>query len=38
VELDGSVPDDEWRDMIDPSYQLVVDRLHRAVRAQLPGR
>jgi predicted DNA-binding protein (MmcQ/YjbR family) len=38
VELDGSVPDDEWRDMIDQSYELIVDRLPRAARARLLGR
>jgi predicted DNA-binding protein (MmcQ/YjbR family) len=35
VELDGSVPDREWRDMIDDSYQLVVEGLPRAERARL---
>jgi predicted DNA-binding protein (MmcQ/YjbR family) len=35
VELDGSIEDDELREMIDHSYQLVVDRLPRAERARL---
>jgi predicted DNA-binding protein (MmcQ/YjbR family) len=37
VELDGSVDEDELRWMIDHSYELVVSRLPRAVRAQLEG-
>jgi predicted DNA-binding protein (MmcQ/YjbR family) len=35
VELDGSIEDDEFRAMIDHSYQLVVGNLTRAVRARL---
>jgi predicted DNA-binding protein (MmcQ/YjbR family) len=35
VELDGSVPDREWREMIDHSYDLVVSRLPRAERPSL---
>ncbi len=38
VELDGSVPDAEWRDMIEQSYELVVDRLPRSERVRLRGR
>ena len=34
VELDGSLDDDEVREMIDHSYELVVDRLPRAERAR----
>jgi predicted DNA-binding protein (MmcQ/YjbR family) len=37
VELDGSVPDDELREMIDESYRLVVSRLPRRERAHLLG-
>lgn len=32
VELDGSVDDDEMREMIDHSYDLIVRRLPRSVR------
>jgi predicted DNA-binding protein (MmcQ/YjbR family) len=35
VDLDGSVEDDELREMIDHSYELVVNRLPRAERARL---
>jgi predicted DNA-binding protein (MmcQ/YjbR family) len=37
VELDGSVDDSELQEMIDHSYDLVVTRLPRAVRARLLG-
>ena len=37
VELDGSIDDDELREMIDHSYQLVVRRLTRAQRSRLFG-
>jgi predicted DNA-binding protein (MmcQ/YjbR family) len=37
VELDGSVHDSELREMIDHSYDLVMSRLPRAVRARLLG-
>ncbi len=37
VLLDGSVPDDEVLELIDHSYDLVVARLTRAQRNQLPG-
>ena len=37
VELDGSVDDDELREMIDHSYDLVVSRLPRKVRAEILG-
>jgi predicted DNA-binding protein (MmcQ/YjbR family) len=37
VELDDSVDEDELRWMIDHSYELVVSRLPRAVRARLEG-
>jgi predicted DNA-binding protein (MmcQ/YjbR family) len=37
VELDSSIDDDEIRWMIDHSYDLVVRRLPRAVRAALLG-
>jgi predicted DNA-binding protein (MmcQ/YjbR family) len=38
IDLDGSVEDDELRDLIDHSYELVVNRLPRAERARLePG-
>jgi predicted DNA-binding protein (MmcQ/YjbR family) len=33
--LDGSVPDEELREMIDHSYELVVERLTRAQRNEL---
>lgn len=35
VALDGSVPDEEVRELIDHSYDLVVARLTRAQRSQL---
>ena len=35
VTLDGSIDDDEVLEMIDHSYELIVDALPRAVRAQL---
>jgi predicted DNA-binding protein (MmcQ/YjbR family) len=35
VDLDGSIDDDEFREMIDHSYRLVVDALPRAQRARL---
>jgi predicted DNA-binding protein (MmcQ/YjbR family) len=35
VDLDGSIDDEELREMIDHSYELVVDRLPRAARARL---
>jgi predicted DNA-binding protein (MmcQ/YjbR family) len=37
VELDGSVDDDELREMIDHSYDLVLSRLPRKVRAGILG-
>ena len=37
VDLDGSIEDDECREMIDHSYDLVVGRLTRAKRAELFG-
>lgn len=37
VVLDGSVPDDELLELIDHSYELVVARLPRSRRAELPG-
>jgi predicted DNA-binding protein (MmcQ/YjbR family) len=37
VELDGSVPEAELREMIEHSYGLVVGRLPRADRARLGG-
>ena len=37
VDLDGSVPDWEWRDMIDHSYGLVVSRLSKAEQAKPPA-
>jgi predicted DNA-binding protein (MmcQ/YjbR family) len=37
VELDGSVPEAELREMIEHSYELVVSRLPRADRARLGG-
>jgi predicted DNA-binding protein (MmcQ/YjbR family) len=36
VELDGSVPEDELLELIDQSYDLVVARLTRAQRGELP--
>jgi predicted DNA-binding protein (MmcQ/YjbR family) len=38
VELDGTVEDDELREMVDHSYELVVSRLPRSQRARLLGR
>lgn len=35
IQMDGSVPDDEIRDMIDHSYDLVVRGLTRAQREEL---
>jgi predicted DNA-binding protein (MmcQ/YjbR family) len=35
IELDGTVEDDELRDLVDHSYELVVDGLTRAERARL---
>ena len=37
VELDGSIESDELREMIEHSYELVVSKLPRAVRARLTG-
>ncbi|TYK42828.1 MmcQ/YjbR family DNA-binding protein [Actinomadura decatromicini] len=37
VVLDGSVPDDELLELIDQSYDLVVARLPKARRAELPN-
>ena len=37
VELDGSIADDEFREMIEHSYELVVGRLPRAQRKRLFG-
>ena len=37
VELDGSIDDDELREMIDHSYELVVRRLPRAQQSRLFG-
>jgi predicted DNA-binding protein (MmcQ/YjbR family) len=37
VDLDGSLDDGELPEMIDHSYQLIVDRLPRAERARLQG-
>ena len=38
VDLDGSVPDGELREMIEHSYELIVTALPRAQRDRLPGR
>ena len=38
VELDGSIPESELREMIEQSYELVVNRLPRADRARLGRR
>jgi predicted DNA-binding protein (MmcQ/YjbR family) len=38
VDLDGSVEDAELREMIDQSYELVVNRMSRSERARLLGR
>lgn len=35
VDLDGSIPTDELRDMVDHSYELIVAKLPRAVRVRL---
>lgn len=35
VDIDNSVPDREWRDMVEHSYQLVFNGLPRAQRALL---
>jgi predicted DNA-binding protein (MmcQ/YjbR family) len=37
VDLDGTVPDDEVREMIDRSYALVVKNLPKRERAKLGG-
>ncbi|MGH3435952.1 MAG: MmcQ/YjbR family DNA-binding protein [Sciscionella sp.] len=37
VELDGSIVDDELREMIDHSYELVVSQLPRAQRTRIFG-
>ncbi len=37
VALDGSIPDEELRELVDQSYALVVAKLTRAQRAQLGG-
>lgn len=37
VTLDGSVPDDELLELIDHSYDLVVTRLTKAQRSELPA-
>ncbi|MGH3889559.1 MAG: MmcQ/YjbR family DNA-binding protein, partial [Pseudonocardiaceae bacterium] len=37
VELDGSIEDDELREMIDHSYELVVSQLTRRHRGLLFG-
>jgi predicted DNA-binding protein (MmcQ/YjbR family) len=37
VELDGSIDDDELRDMVDHSYELVQNGLPRAQRTRLAG-
>jgi predicted DNA-binding protein (MmcQ/YjbR family) len=37
VDLDGSIDEDELREMIDHSYQLIIDRLPRAERARVLG-
>jgi predicted DNA-binding protein (MmcQ/YjbR family) len=37
VELDGSIEDDELRDMVEHSYELVVRGLPQAQRARLSG-
>jgi predicted DNA-binding protein (MmcQ/YjbR family) len=38
VELDGSIADDELSEMIEHSYELVVDQLPRTQRTRLLGR
>jgi len=37
VELDCSVPEDDLREMVEQSYELVIGRLPRAERARLGG-
>jgi predicted DNA-binding protein (MmcQ/YjbR family) len=37
VELDGSIDNDELREMIDHSYELVVSKLSRVERTRLSG-
>ena len=37
VDLDGSIEDDELREMIEHSYELVVSQLPRAKRARIVG-
>ena len=37
VELDGSIDDDELREMIDHSYDLVLSKLPRRVRDEILG-
>jgi predicted DNA-binding protein (MmcQ/YjbR family) len=37
VELDGTIDDDELREMIDHSYQLVISGLPQSQRARLLG-
>jgi predicted DNA-binding protein (MmcQ/YjbR family) len=37
VELDGSIDDDELREMIDHSYELAVAQLPRTLRTRLGG-
>ncbi|MDQ6418838.1 MmcQ/YjbR family DNA-binding protein [Paenibacillus sp. LHD-117] len=37
VTIDGSIPDEEIREMIDHSYELVVRSLTKAQRAELAG-
>jgi len=37
VDLDGSVPDDELRDMVEHAYARVVSALPKAVRERLAG-
>jgi predicted DNA-binding protein (MmcQ/YjbR family) len=37
VELDGTIDDDELREMIDHSYQLVISCLPQSQRARLLG-
>ena len=38
VELDGSVDDDDLREMVEHSYDLIVRRLPRSERSRLTGR
>jgi predicted DNA-binding protein (MmcQ/YjbR family) len=37
IELDGGLPDDELRELVEHSYQLVVARLPRAERSRFTG-